>query len=421
MLYMNNFYILKVRPLVKGCGKMNENNKASYRGMVLDDHSDYFTVSLTGEDRLFRLYKSDELCLSIFEPLTRFEFEADCIDAERLTITEIVRFDNSLKIKHKSKILKLITHVMDGLQLGHLHTSSFYELQNLLKGEHISFNLYGFNQVRDLFWRTDLIHKLDELQESEPGQVREDMIIALNKRDFLIDQHPDQKKRLHEILDSFTAPAKEKSLNKNNRVLVAEHEAPNIGDLVEFPFLKQLGVVKIINIGKSFKLTDTIKTVGNATKKRLEGQIVCWVYYEPTEPQNALSQSKKSDLDDDKYRLRSIDEVDKYLERIRKQFEIDGIKPRNSTAYIADFRSGTDICDMRPLNKPYWFVIASGNIWYINNAPSTAIMHHNLHILGVDCVGYVLTKSAYPDIVNSLNFANKSIQEIRVKMNSTRF
>ena len=93
-------------------------------------------------------------------------------------------------------------------------------------------------------------------------------------------------------------------------------------------------------------LTDTIKTVNAATKKRLEGQMVCWVYYEPKDTKKAKTPPTKPD--DDQYRPRSIEEVDKYLERIRKQFEIDGIKPRKSTAYIADFRSGTDICDMRP-------------------------------------------------------------------------
>lgn len=413
--------MLCARPLVKGCGKMNENNKPTYRGMIVTDHPEYFEVSITGQEPLFKLFKSDELCLSVFEPLSRFEFETLSIDTERIEITEIIRFDNVLKIKHKETISNLLAKIDGGIKEGTLLTSEFYELQNLYKGEHIPFTVYGFNRLRDLFWRTDLIRKLDELQGSEPGKAREDMVIALKKREFLLDQHEDQKVRFSDILKSFEtqAPIKDKNLSKNNRVLVAESEAPKVGDLIEFPFLKMLGEVTITHIGKSFMLTDTIKTVNVATKKRLEGQMVCWVYYEPKEKQSASTRQKKSG--DDQYRPRSIEEVDKYLERIRKQFEIDGIKPRNSTAYIADFRSGTDICDMRPLNKPYWFVIASDNLWYINNAPSTAIMHHNLNILGVDCVGYVLTKSNYPDIVNSLNFANKSIQEIRVKINSTRF
>lgn len=403
---------------------MNENNKPSYRGMITKDHSEYFEVSITGQDQLFKLYKEDELCLSIFEPLTRFEFYTVSLATERITITEIIRLDNILKIKHKEQISNLLAKIDGGLKQGELHTNEFYELQNLFKSEHIPFGVYGFNGLKDQFWRTDLILKLDELAASEPGKSRDEMIKALKKREFLLDQHPDQKIRFEEIVKGFQSPSKDKNLSKDNRVLVAESEAPKIGDIVEFPFLKNLGPLSITHIGKSFKLTDTIKTVSDATKKRLEGQMVCWVYYEakrsPKRP-NDSTNTKPPKVEADQYRPRSIDEVDKYLERVRKQFELDGIKPRNSTSYVADFRSGIDICDMRPLNKTYWFVIASGNLWYINNEPSTAIMHHNLNIMGVDCVGYVLTKADYPDIVNSLNYVNKSIQEIRTKISTTRF
>jgi hypothetical protein len=398
---------------------MNENNKQTYRGMIVSDHPEYLYVSITGKDQLFKLYKSDPLCLSIFEPLTRFEFETDNIDSEHITINEIVRFDNVLKIKHKNQITNLLAKIDGGIKQGELHTNELYELQNLFKGEHIPYSVYGFHKLRELFWLTDLIKKLDDLERSEPGKSREEMINLLQKRNFLMEQHPDQKSRFEKIINSFQDSAKDKSFTKKNRVLVAESEAPGIGDVVEFPFLKKLGELTITHVGKSFILTDTIKTVNAATKKRLEGKMVCWVYYEPKET-IGKEQTKPKDKED-QYRPRSIEEVDKYLERVRKQFELDGIKPRNNTAYVADFRSGTDICDMRPLNKPYWFLIASANIWYINSEPSTAIMHHNLQISGVNCVGYVLTKTDYPDIVNSLTYANKSVQEIRAKISTTRF
>ena len=71
----------------------NDNNRTTHRGMIVLDQTDRFLVSITGHDKLYELLKSDKNCVSVFEPLSRFEFDADFNDDNHIQINELIRFD----------------------------------------------------------------------------------------------------------------------------------------------------------------------------------------------------------------------------------------------------------------------------------------------------------------------------------------
>lgn len=406
----------------------NDNNRTTHRGMIVLDQTDRFLVSLTGHDKLYALLKSDKNCVSVFEPLSRFECDASFNDDNYIQINELIRFDNVLKIKHKDSILALLATLQDNMQNSIANIAPLNDLQTIFKGEHIPYSVYGFDKLRSEFWMLDLRVKIDELEQSEPGKKREALIANLEKRTFMFENNPDQHARYLQVLESFKPGAKpttaKDSFDKNNRILVAESEAPKAGEWVEFPFLTKLGKVLIKTIGKSFMLTDGSKNVSDATKKRLSGKMVCWVYYEPngnTKPASPSTAQSKPDAKDDSLKPRSINELDNHFDRIKKLFELDGIKPRNSNSYVGDFRTGKEICDMRPLNKTYWFVVSAANIWYLDGAESTELMKHNIQLGGRSYSGYVLSKADYQDVLNTLTWLNESVMDIRKKINETKF
>lgn len=406
----------------------NDNNRTTHRGMIVLDQTDRFLVSLTGHDKLYALLKSDKNCVSVFEPLSRFECDASFIDDNCIQINELIRFDNVLKIKHKDSILALLATLQDNMQNSIANIAPLNDLQAIFKGEHIPYSVYGFDKLRTEFWMLDLRVKIDELEQSEPGKKREALIANLEKRGFMFENNQDQHERYLKVLEGFKSSAKpskaKDSFDKNNRVLVAESEAPKVGEWVEFPFLTKLGKVLIKTIGKSFQLSDTSQNVSEATKKRLSGKMVCWVYYEPTANKNASGSStaqSKPNTKDNRLKPRSINELDSHFDRIKKLFELDGIKPRNSNSYVGDFRTGTEICDMRPLNKTYWFVVSAANIWYLDGEESTELMKHNIQLGGRSYSGYVLSKADYQDVLNTLNWLNESVMDIRKKLNETKF
>lgn len=406
----------------------NDNNRTTHRGMIVLDQTDRFLVSLTGHDKLYTLLKSDKNCVSVFEPLSRFECDASFNDDNYIQINELIRFDNVLKIKHKDSILALLATLQDNMQKCIANIAPLNDLQAIFKGEHIPYSVYGFDKLRTEFWMLDLRVKIDELEQSEPGKKREALIANLEKRTFMFENNPDQHERYLKVLESFKSGEKpstaKDSFDKNNRVLVAESEAPKVGEWVEFPFLAKLGKVLIKTIGKSFQLSDTSKNVSEATKKRLSGKMVCWVYYEPngnTKPSDSSTAQSKPEAKDDSLKPRSINELDNHFDRIKKLFELDGIKPRNSNSYVGDFRTGTEICDMRPLNKTYWFVVSAANIWYLDGAESTELMKHNIQLGGRSYSGYVLSKADYQDVLNTLTWLNESVMDIRKKINETKF
>lgn len=404
----------------------NDNNRPTHRGMIVLDQTDRFLVSITGHDKLYTLMKSDKNCVSVFEPLSRFECDASFNDDNHIQINELIRFDNVLKIKHKTSILALLAKLQDDMQNSIVNIVQLNDLQSIFKGEHIPYTVYGFDKLRSEFWLLDLRLKIDELKQSEPGKKRDGLIANLEKRTFMFENNPDQHARYLQVLESFkpvanpSTPAKD-NFDKNNRILVAESESPKVGELVEFPFLAKLGKVMIKTIGKSFLLSDGSKNVSEATKKRLSGKMVCWVYYEPNGNTKASKPATAQPKSDDKLKPRSINELDSHFDRIKKLFVLDGIKPRNSNSFVGDFRTGVEICDMRPLNKTYWFVVSTDNIWYLDGEESTALMHHNIQLGGRSYLGYVLTKADYPDVLNTLNWLNESVIEIRKKINETKF
>ena len=406
----------------------NDNNRTTHRGMIVLDQTDRFLVSITGHDKLYELLKSDKNCVSVFEPLSRFEFDADFNDDNHIQINELIRFDNVLKIKHKDSILALLATLQDNIQNNIANIAPLNDLQAIFKGEHIPYSVYGFDKLRTEFWMLDLRVKIDELEQSEPGKKREALIANLENRGFMFENNQDQHERYLKVLEGFKSSAKpstaKDSFDKNNRVLVAESEAPKVGEWVEFPFLTKLGKVLIKTIGKSFQLSDTSQNVSEATKKRLSGKMVCWVYYEPTANKNPSGSSTaqyKSNTKDNRLKPRSINELDSHFDRIRKLFELDGIKPRNSNSYIGDFRTGKEICDMRPLNKTYWFVVSAANIWYLDGKESIELMKHNIQLGGRSYSGYVLSKADYQDVLNTLDWLNESVMDIRKKLNETKF
>ncbi len=406
----------------------NDNNRTTHRGMIVLDQTDRFLVSITGHDKLYELLKSDKNCVSVFEPLSRFEFDASFNDDNHIQINELIRFDNVLKIKHKDSILALLATLQDNMQNNIANIAPLNDLQAIFKGEHIPYSVYGFDKLRTEFWMLDLRVKIDELEQSEPGNKREVLIANLEKRAFMFENNPDQHERYLKVLEGFKSSAKpstaKDSFDKNNRVLVAESEAPKVGEWVEFPFLTKLGKVLIKTIGKSFQLSDTSQNVSEATKKRLSGKMVCWVYYEPTANKNPSGSSTaqyKSNTKDNRLKPRSINELDSHFDRIKKLFELDGIKPRNSNSYIGDFRTGKEICDMRPLNKTYWFVVSAANIWYLDGEESIELMKHNIQLGGRSYSGYVLSKADYQDVLNTLDWLNESVMDIRKKLNETKF
>lgn len=402
----------------------NDNKRQTHRGMIVLDQENRFLVSLTGHDKLYSLMKSDKNCISVFEPLSRFEFEASFIEDDYIEITELIRFDNVLKIKHKDAILNMLAILQDEMQNSIVNIKSLNDLQNIYKSEHIPYTVYGFDKVRTKFWQLDLKFKIDELEQSKPGKKREALIANLDKRIFRFEQHsPDQHKRYLRILDSFkqaSQPTKD-SFDKDNRILLAESEAPKAGEWVEFPFLSKMGKVLVKTVGKSFILSDSLNTVTEATKRRLSGKTVCWVYYEPNVKTQAYKSATAQVESNEKLRPRSINELEIQFNRIKKLFVLDGIKPRNSNSYVGDFRTGVESCDMRPLNKTYWFVVSTENIWYMDGEESTALMHHNIQLGGRTYLGYVLTKADYPDVLNTLQWLNESVIEIRKKINETKF
>lgn len=407
----------------------NDNNNPFLRGMIVLDQTDRFLVSITGHDKLYTLLKSEKNCVSVFEPLSRFECDASFNDDIYIQINELIRFDNVLKVKHKDSILTLLAMLQDNMQNSIANIAPLNDLQAIFKGEHIPYSVYGFDKLRSEFWMLDLRVKIDELEQSEPGKKRDALIANLEKRIFMFENNPDQHTRYLEVLESFKPVAKtsttaKDNFDKNNRILVAESEAPKAGELVDFPFLAKLGKVVIKTIGKSFLLLDTSKNVSEATKKRLSGKMVCWVYYEPNDnakPSSPSTAQSKPSTKEDHLKPRSINELDNRFDRIKKLFELDGIKPRNSNSYVGDFRTGSEICDMRPLNKTYWFVVSAANIWYIDGEESTELMKHNIQLGGRSYSGYVLSKSDYQDVLNTLTWLNESVMDIRKKINEAKF
>lgn len=404
----------------------NDNKNQSHRGMIVLDQTESFLVSITGHDKLYKLSKDDKNCISLFEPLSRFEFNAVFIDEDEISIKELIRFDNVLKIKHKGAILDLLAKLQENMQNNIANVGPMNDLQKLFKVEHIPFSLLGFDKLRSEFWQLDLRLKIDELENSESGTKRQGLISNLEKRHFMFENNPDQHERFLSLIEKFkneSRPVKD-SFDKDNRILVAASEAPTVGERVTFPFKKQLGSVLVKTVGKTFVLTDSISTVTEATKRRLSGKDVCWVYYEAGSKDVAPTKSNQenaSKVRDEQLKPRSINELESHFDRIKKMFVLDGIKPRNSNSYIGDFRTGTEICDMRHLNKTYWFVISPDNIWYIDGVESSALMHHNIQLGGRSYLGYVLTKADYIDVINTLNWLNESVMDIRKKINQTKF
>lgn len=403
----------------------NENKSRTLRGMIVLDQIDFFLVSITGHDKLYKLSKNDLNCVQIFEPLSRFEFDACFGDDSQISIEELIRFDNVLKIKHKNSILNLLALLQENLGNNIANIGPMNELQNIFKDEHIPFSVYGFDKIRADFWQLDLRLKIDELEKAEPGKKRDALIANLEKRTFMFENNPDQQSRYQSLLDKFKNEKKavKESFKKDNRVLVAESEAPKVGEWVEFPFLAKLGKVLIRTVGKSFLLKDTISTVTEATKQRLNGKMVCWVYYEQSGDKSANNSStaQSQAKDDDDLKPRSINELNVHFDRIKRLFGLDGIKPRNSTSYVGDFRTGTEICDMRHLSSTFWFVLSADNIWYLDGAESTALMHHNIQLGGRSYLGSVLARADYPDVVNTLNWLNESVIDIRTKLKDAKY
>lgn len=408
---------------------IEERVNPKYRAIIVEDHKEIFLIAISGIKNLFTLDKAQKNCISPFEVLSRFEFEAT-FENSSVIITELIRFDNLLKFSCRDKILSLIDEIDTNIKSKEHSAKPFYELQAIYKEQNIPYAAYNFANLKNRFKENELIILLEKLKSEKCSKDRSALIKELNSKLYLFNDYPGLKIEFDNLVARYTSnltskPQTDYTFNerkssklqiapeKQSRILVAIHEAPEVGQTRLFPFLPNLREVKITKVGKAFHLTESTqsKTISEGARRRLLNQKVCWVYYEAKDKhENSINGTSP----------KSINELDLCFSKLKQRFVLEGVKPRTTDSFINDYRKGEEICDMRMLNKEYWFSIGINNIWYITYEKSSDFRFYNLKVDGKDCAGYVLAKKDYEDILRQLKELNKNVLKVREHINSIR-